>query len=264
MNLVAIASNEDGYDKRTAGNTELHRNGHSGNGDGQRAEDDTDDDAHEDRGNIRSIQTADGVTHHVGHIVDGILRTHYHDTVAHLEWERGRGEDVHALTGDAGHVDAMYARKVELAERLAVHRRTGDEHALAHQRLVLLLPVNLNLRTDKGDDGFSVGLGTYHIELVADMEDGVAVGDAHVAFVEDARTYEVAVQEAVHLHQRLAFQIGIRNLHVHLMGFHVGILAFKFFQVFLFFFQTDAADVAHGDRSTDNTDYTQRIGAGIT
>ena len=158
----------------------------------------------------------------------------------------------------------MHPGKVKLSERLAVHRRTGHQHALAHQWLVLLLPVNLYLRTDEGDDGLRIGLGANHIELVADMEDSVAVGKAHMSVVQNARANEVAVQEVVHLHQRLALQIGIRYLHVHLMGLHVGVLAFKPFQVLFFFLQTNPADIAHGNRGTDDAHHTERIGTGIT
>ena len=103
----------------------------------------------------------------------------------------------------------MHSGKVKLAQRLAVHRRTGHQHALAHQRLILLLPVYLNLRTDEGYDGLGIGFGTYHVELVAYVEDSVAVRKAHMSVVQNARAHEVAVQEVVYLHQRLTFQVGV-------------------------------------------------------
>ena len=84
MNLIAIAAYQDCNDERTAGNTELHRNGHSRNGNRQRTEDNADDDADENCGYVRRIKAADGVTHHVGDAVHGIFRTYHHNAVAHL------------------------------------------------------------------------------------------------------------------------------------------------------------------------------------
>ena len=50
----------------------------------------------------------------------------------------------------------------------------------------MLLPVDLDLRTDEGDDGFGICLGTHDVQLVVKMEDGVAVGNAHMTVVQDA------------------------------------------------------------------------------
>ena len=58
--------------------------GHARNGKREGAEDQTDKDAYEDRGNIWRIQTTERVTHLIGYTVNSILRTHHHDLITYL------------------------------------------------------------------------------------------------------------------------------------------------------------------------------------
>ena len=185
MYLVAVAANEDGNNQRTASYTELHGHGHAGNGDGQRAKDDTKDDAHEDGGNVGRIQAAHRVAHLVGHAVDSVLGTYHHNLVAHLHGQRSRCKQVHAVTGYTGHIHTVYTREVHRGQRLAVHLRIGNENTLRHQGLVLLLKVDVELGTYKGHDSLLVGLSTDNEHLVADVEQRVAVGNTEFAIVDE-------------------------------------------------------------------------------
>ena len=164
MYLVAVAANEDGNNQWAAGYTELHGDGHAGNGDGQRAKDDTKDDAHEDGGNVGRIQAAHRVAHLVGHAVDSVLGTYHHNL---------------------GHIHTVYTREVHRGQRLAVHLRIGNENTLRHQGLVLLLKVDVELGTYKGHDSLLVGLSTDYEHLVADVEQRVAVGNTEFAIVDE-------------------------------------------------------------------------------
>ena len=82
---------------------------------------------------------------------------------------------------------------MQLAESLAVDLRIGDEYAFRHHRLVLFLPFYLDDRTYEGCNSFGVRLCAYYVELVANVEYGVAVRNADVSFVEETRAHEVAV-----------------------------------------------------------------------
>ena len=116
----------------------------------------------------------------------------------------------------------MNTREVHGGQRLAVDFRIGNQDALGHQRLVLLLEVNVDLRTDEGHDGLVVSLGTDNEHLVAYVEYRLAVRNGQFAVVNNARYHEVAVQEVVYLQQGLALQVLVRNLKVHFVRLLVG------------------------------------------
>ena len=199
MDLIAIASDEDGDDERTSSETQFHGYRHARYGQWEGTEDQSQEDTHEDSGDVRSIQFAGRVTHLIRHTVDSILRTYYHDFVTHLQRECSRSEEVHAMTGDTCDIHTMNTREMHRRERLTVDFRVGDEDTLGYQRLVLLFKVDVEFRTDKGRDGLLVSLCADDEHLVALMEDGVAVGNAQFALVYQTRHHEVAVQEVVHL-----------------------------------------------------------------
>ena len=142
------------------------------------------------------------------------------------------------MTGHTGDVDTVDTREVHRGQRLAVDFRIGDEHPFADHRLVLLLEVDVDLGTDEGGDGFLVGFGADDEHLVAQVEDGVAVGNRQLALMYDARYHEVTVQEIVYLQQGLAFQIFVRHLQMHLVGLLVGIGLLLRFQFGLFLLQS--------------------------
>ena len=185
MNLIAIASDKDGDDQRTSCQTQFYGYRHAGNGKGEGTEDQSEEDAHEDGGNVRRIQTALGVTHLIGHSLHSILRAYDHDLITHLQGKSGRSKEVHAMTSQTGDVHAVDTREVHRCKRLAIDLRVGDKDALGYQRLVLLLKVDVELRTDEGHDGLLISLGADHQHLVAYMEDGVAVGDADFTVVNE-------------------------------------------------------------------------------
>ena len=130
MYLITIAANENGNNQRTTSQTELYGNGHARDGQGERTEDKTNHDAYEDGGNIGCVQTTDRVTHLVGYAVDGILRTNNHDAVTYLQGQAGRGKDIHAVTGDTGHVDTVNTGEMKRSQRFAVELRIGNHNAL--------------------------------------------------------------------------------------------------------------------------------------
>ena len=132
-------------------------------------------------------------------------------------------------------------------QRLTVDFGIGDEHALGNHGffLLLLFEVDVDNRTDEGDDGLVVGLGTNDEHLVAQMELCVAVGNGDVTVMLDARTDEIAVQEFVNLKDGSALQILVGDLHVHFVRLLVGLCALQLLQFLLLLLQLDAADIPY-------------------
>ena len=77
-----------------------------------------------------------------------------------------------------------------------------------------------------------------------------------MAVVQDSRANEVAVQEVVHLQQRLALQVVVRHLQVHLVRLLRGLHTFSGIQALLLFLQLHLADIAYQDRCTDDAQHT--------
>ena len=90
------------------------------------------------------------------------------------------------MTGDTGDVDSVDTREVHRGKCLAVDLWIGDKDALTCQRLVLLLEVDVEFRTDKGHNGFLISLSADNQHLVAHMEDGIAVGDTKLSLMNEA------------------------------------------------------------------------------
>ena len=85
MYLIAIAANQNSDNQWTSGDTEFQGYWHSGNGDRQGSENDTNNDTNEYGCNVWSIQSADAVAHLVGYAVYSIFRTYNHDAVTYLQ-----------------------------------------------------------------------------------------------------------------------------------------------------------------------------------
>ena len=90
------------------------------------------------------------------------------------------------MTGDTGDVDSVDTREVHGGKCLTVDLWIGDKDALTCQRLVLLLEVDVEFRTDEGHDSLLVSLSTNDKHLVAHMEDGIAVGDTKFSLMNEA------------------------------------------------------------------------------
>ena len=177
-----------------------------------------------------------------------------------------RGKELHSLTGDARHVHAVDAREVHLAQRLTVHLRVRHQDALRHQRLVLVLglPFLLQLRTDEGLNGLSIGLGADDEHLVAKVQDSVAVGNLNAVFMQQAGAHDVAAQKLADLHQRAAGNVLVAHAQHHLVRLLVRVLTLGVGQLLLLVLKADAADVAYGNRSADDAHHAERIGTSVT
>ena len=87
------------------------------------------------------------------------------------------------MTGNAGNVHAIDTTEVHLSERFSVDAWVRHKDTFRNKRLVLLFKVDVEFWANKSHDGLLVGLGTYDEHLVAQMENGVAVGDGQLALV---------------------------------------------------------------------------------
>ena len=85
MNLITITANEDGDNQRTTSQTQFYRYWHAGNGDRQRTKDKSQEDTHENGGDVRRIQFVAGITHTNCYTVNSILWTYDSDLITHLK-----------------------------------------------------------------------------------------------------------------------------------------------------------------------------------
>ena len=263
---IAKAADEDGDDEWATGDTQFQRHGHARDGQGDAAEEDADDDADEDGANVGRVKPAHTVAHHFGHAVDILFGADHHHAVANLKAVVAAGKKVHALPGDTCDVDAIDAREVHLAQRFSVHRRVGHHNTLADEGLLLGfgVPGRVDFWADKRLNGLCIALGANDEHLVALREDGVARGNGHVAIVQQTRANDIAVEEARNLGQRATRDIFVAHFEHHLVGLGVWIFTFLLGQLLLLALELHTRDIAHGNRSSDDAQHAQRIGAGVT
>ena len=72
--FISKASDQDGYDKRPARQSQFHRRGNTWNGYRHGTEHDTQDYTDEYGGQVWRFQTSNGISHQVGHTFHGIFR----------------------------------------------------------------------------------------------------------------------------------------------------------------------------------------------
>ena len=234
MNLITITTNKNSDNQRTTSQTKLYWYRHARNCYWEHTEDKSDEDTNEDGCDVWCIQAADRVTHLACYIVNSILRTNNHDAVANLQRQSRRCEDVHSVTCYASYVNTVDAREVQRCKCLTVYLRIGNNNTLRNHWLILLLEVDVELRSDKGSDSLLIGLGTNNQHLIAKVEDSIAVRDKQLTLVNQTRYYEVTIQEVVNLQQSLSLQIFICYLKVHLVRLLVCICLVECLQVSLF------------------------------
>ncbi len=177
------------------------------------------------------------------------------------------GKEVHALTRDTCHVHAIDAREVHLAQCLSVHLGASDDDTLRHEVLyfvVLLVPFCLRLRADESLDGFGVSLGAHDEQFVAHLKGRLAGGDAYLAVVEQAGTYEVAVKELGQLAQGSSGDVGVFHTQVHVVGFGVRVCSIFLVQFLFLLGGVHLTDVLDEDSGTDDAHNTERVGTGVT
>ena len=95
---VAVSADEDSDDKRTAGDTELQWHRHTWDSERNATKENTNDDADEDGGDVRSVETLERVAHKVGNAVHIVGGTNHKEFITHLEAIVARSKHIHALT----------------------------------------------------------------------------------------------------------------------------------------------------------------------
>ena len=149
------------------------------------------------------------------------------------------------MTCYASYVNTVDAREVQRCKCLTVYLRIGNNNTLRYHWLILLLKVDVELRSDKGSDSLLIGLGTNKQHLVAKVENSIAVRDKQLTLVNQTRYYEVTIQEVVNLQQSLTLQIFICYLKVHLVRLLVGICLVECLQVSLFLLEFYLTDIPY-------------------
>ena len=208
-------------------------------------------------------------TNHALQSLDVFGGTRHEDAVAHLQTEVAIGKEVHAVTGDARHVDTVDAAKVQLAKSLAVDFGLGDDEAVADVvrllLVVVVLPVfALHDFTHQHGDGFCLVLSANEMYLHTQFKLRVAIGNEHFIVLNATRDDELAIQERVEFVERAAYYrlVGHLDDHVFRGGVRVALLLLA--DGLLLLFEFDTQQIANGNRGQDDADNAKGIGASIT
>ena len=131
---VPDAAEDERDDERPAGQAEPDRLRQTGKGDRHRAERDTENDANEERDEMRFVELLERVAEGGRGFVEILLRADDLDLVAELQAQAGHGGHLHVGAGDArdGHAEAVV--EVEFADGLAEHVAIGDDDAAVGDR----------------------------------------------------------------------------------------------------------------------------------
>ena len=210
------------------------------------------------------VKALHGVTHQGSHTVDSILRTYHHYLIAYLHTQIAVGKEVHARTADAGYIHSVHGTEMQRTEGLAVHIGMSDQDVLAHQIHSLFLPLHFTLFSDEGNDGFRIVLSTDDKHLVVSTDDGVTVGDRHLAVMQETADDKVASQKLAYLQHCASVKGFVGGLESHLMRCHVRIGRMLSLHLFLFLVQVHPAEIPQDNGGTDDSHHTQRVSTGIT
>ena len=148
------------------------------------------------------VQTTQLVTQQVSHTFDGILRTNYHHTVAHLQAKLTSGKQVHTRTVDTCHINSIHTAEMKFSQRLSVDIRLCHQNTARHHRFVLLvsgIPILFDFRTDEGHDSFRVIFRTNQEHTVTQTKHRIGIRRNHVTVLNNTRTYKVTCQEVLYL-----------------------------------------------------------------
>ena len=96
------------------------------------------------------------------------------------------------------------------------------------------------------------------------MEYGFAHGGHHMAFMEQARAYEVAVEELVHLRDGFALEVSVFHRDAHEVWLYSFVVVLLFVEFLLFFLCFYVADVPYRYCGSDDSEHAERVGAGVT
>ena len=152
---------------------------------------------------------------------------------------------------------------MKFTQTLAVHLRLSDQDTTGNHRYILLLPIDLNLRADESDNGFSIVFRTHHQHLIAHVEDCITIGDAYVSILKNTRNDEIASHKILDLQQCLSVQGFIMHFQMHTIRGEMRVGRLLLDQLFFLLLQVDATKQAHQDDGTDDAQHTQRIGTSI-
>ena len=130
MEPGAERADEDADDDRTARKAQLHGNRDAGDRYGDASERQAENQTDEDRHEVGLIEAFHGVAEDFLDVADRLRFAHHRQTVAHLEPQVGRGQQLHARTVDAADVDAVVVPQAQLREFLAVDLGARHQDAL--------------------------------------------------------------------------------------------------------------------------------------
>ena len=199
-------TNQDTYDNRSAGKSQLHRSTDARQGNGNRTQSQPQDDTDKHRYQIRFFQALDGISQHFFHILDGGSLTYHCQTVAQLQSQFRGGKQLHAATVHTADVDAVMIAQVQRAQFLSVQFGTCHHDTLRDELAVygipvyiLFVPVGMFLFTEQYGQCRSILFRSHHQQAVSFPDYLLGSGDAYVAVPPQTGDYELRIIQAAYL-----------------------------------------------------------------
>ena len=130
--------------------------------------------------------------------------------------------------------------------------------------ILLAIPFSFYFGTDESLDCFSICLCTNNEQLIANLEMCLAVRNTYYSVVENARADNVSIQELRNLSQGSSSNVRVLNAQVHIMSLGMRVSRVLIVQLLFLLICINLTDVLDKDGCTDDTNYTERVSAGIT
>ena len=215
----AERADENAHDDRAARQSQFHGDRDARHGDRDASEREAEDQADENRREVRFVEALHGVAEDLLDVADRLRLAHDRQAVAQLQSQVGRGEQLHARTVNAADVDAVVVAQAQCRELLAVDFGARHQDALRHELSVhrvpvdvLRVPVLLLLFAEDEPQGVGlVAVGDDQNDVVA-LQLPVRRGNRDLSVAPEARDDEVVVALGGDVVDALAEDGGIREV----------------------------------------------------
>lgn len=128
-----VVAEKNRGDERTAREPKHHRSRHPGDRDREVPKNDAEEYPDKERDHVRTVKRLRLISHEIRETGERVLRPHAVEAVPHLKLEAVIRKELDAGARDAGDIDAIQMREMELLNPDPVHRGPGHADRLRHE-----------------------------------------------------------------------------------------------------------------------------------
>ena len=254
------STDKNAYDNRASCKSQLHGSADTGDSDRYCSQCKAEDNAHEYSNQIRFFQALDSIAQYFFHILYGSRLTYYRQSVAQLQSQFRRSQQLHATAIYATDIDAVMIAQMQRTQFLSVQFGTCHHDTLRNQLAVngipvdiLLVPVRIFLFAEQHRQCRRTLFGSDDQQTVTFFNHLLGSGNTHIPVPPQTRYHEFRIAQLRYI--LYAHIKDCRIVHLECNDIWFVHIVFLFdFQIFLthqhFAYQQDTENHSH---------YAQRI-----